>query len=183
MRHAGAEIGPAVGLVLRGHEPVALRRRQRAARRGLEGFEIERGLLLQAVVEEVADGEIAVDRLVDLRLAHARGDGFDHQRVELGVLHLFHPVMLEQALELRIERAVVVDRFLEVPLAHPFDVQDRQRHRQRMMREDVLGDRVGGPDDLAVDAESPLTNSSRKRRKRWMCLASSPANSRNARAR
>ena len=47
----------------------------------------------QALVEEAADLEEFVDRLVDLLLGAAFGERVDDQGVELGVLRLLHPVM------------------------------------------------------------------------------------------
>ena len=57
------------------------------------------GLGLQAAVEEAADLEEVVDRLVDLGFAAAFGERVDDQSVELGVLRFLDPVMLQQALE------------------------------------------------------------------------------------
>ena len=64
---------------------------------------------MRPLVEEGADLEELVDRLVDLGLAAAFGERVDDQRVELGVLRFLDPVMLQQALEQRVEVAVVAD--------------------------------------------------------------------------
>ena len=64
----------------------------------------------EAVVEERADLEEPVDRAVDLGLAAPFGERVDDQRVELGVLRLLDPVIAHQALEQRVEIAVVADR-------------------------------------------------------------------------
>ena len=50
--------------------------------------------------------------------------------------------MLEQALELRVQFLIVLHTFLVMALCHPFDVQNRQRHRQRIVRQNRLGDRL-----------------------------------------
>src|SRR2546423_10967157 len=62
--HAGADVGPARSLVLLCDELVL--RIDLAADRFLERSEVERGLRLQTLVEEAADLEKFVDRLVDL---------------------------------------------------------------------------------------------------------------------
>src|SRR5215208_7061544 len=55
---------------------------------------------------------------------------FDHQRVELCVLHFLNPVMFEQTLELRVELLIVFNAFKVVTLHHPLDVKGRYRYRE-----------------------------------------------------
>src|SRR5688572_14444707 len=69
------------------------------------------------------------------------------------MLRLLEPVVLEQALELRIEIAVITHTFDIVPLRHPFDVQDRDRDTERFVCEDLLRDRRRRSDDLALRSE------------------------------
>ena len=59
---------------------------------GLERVQVEAGLSLQPVVEESADLEELVDRLVDLLFGAAFRERVDDQRVELRVLRFFDPV-------------------------------------------------------------------------------------------
>jgi len=56
-------------------------------------------------------------------------DSFDHHAVELGMLHLLHPMMFEHVLEAGIEASVVVHAVDKMPLRHPLDVENDQRHR------------------------------------------------------
>src|SRR5262249_11370233 len=72
-----------------------------------------------------------------------------HERVQLRVLCLFHPVMPEQALELRIEGAVVTDTVEVVALCHPFDLQNDQHHPERMVRQYGTSDLLGRSDRVA----------------------------------
>ena len=109
---------------------------------------------LEALVEEAADLEEFVDRLVDLLLGAAFGKRVDDQSVELGVLRLLHPVMAHQALEQRIDVAVVADRAEIMLLRHPLDHQDDQRHRERIVAEHLGADRLGRADHLALDREA-----------------------------
>src|SRR5215510_3555478 len=64
--------------------------------------------------------------------------------------------MLEQALELRIEVLIVLHGLDPVTLRHPLDVVRRQRHRERLVAEHRLRDRLGRSDLLARRAEALL---------------------------
>src|SRR4051794_2769462 len=64
--------------------------------------------------------------------------------------------MAQQALELRIERLVVLHAVEEMTLRHPLDVQDEQRHRERMMRQNRAADRVGRSNHAACRAEAAV---------------------------
>src|SRR4051812_49424644 len=64
--------------------------------------------------------------------------------------------MAQQALELRIERLVVLHAVEEMTLRHPFDMQDEQRHRERVVRQHFAADRVGRPDHVAWSAETAV---------------------------
>src|SRR4029079_16216011 len=75
--HAGADIGPAGGLVLLGEDLVAVV--DLAADRFLERVEVEAGLGLQGLRWEAADLEEFVDRLVDLFLGAAFAERVDDQ--------------------------------------------------------------------------------------------------------
>ena len=156
MAHAGTDKGPAQGLVRCRDKHVAFGGAQMAAGCFREAFGVQLGLLGQPAIEESPDFEIALNRLFALLLAALGGDCFRHQRVELGVPHLLHPVMAQQALELRIERLVVLHAVEEMTLRHPFDMQDEQRHRERMMRQHLAADRVGRTDHVACGAEAAV---------------------------
>src|SRR5262252_5664017 len=56
------------------------------------------------------------------------------------MLHFFQPVMLEQALELRIKILIVLDAVHVVALDHPLDMKSRQSDAQRIVLQNFLGD-------------------------------------------
>src|SRR5689334_4248325 len=89
--------------------------------RRLERVEIEAGLHLEAVVEEGAYLEELVGDPVEVLFVAAFSERLDDERVELRVLGFLHPVMAEQALEQRIELAIVADGAEVMRLAHPLD--------------------------------------------------------------
>ncbi|MCG3161789.1 MAG: hypothetical protein JMDDDDMK_03003 [Acidobacteria bacterium] len=64
--------------------------------------------------------------------------------------------MFEQALELRVERLVVFDAVQVMALRHPLDVQNRQRHGQRIVRQHGLSDGFRRADYSAFVAEAAL---------------------------
>jgi len=82
--HARADVGPARRLVLLGDDRAAVF--ELAADHFLERVEVEVGLGGEAGVEERADLEEFVDRLIDLGLGAALAERVDDQGVELGVL-------------------------------------------------------------------------------------------------
>ncbi|HEX5875456.1 MAG TPA: hypothetical protein VFY60_12480 [Pyrinomonadaceae bacterium] len=84
-------------------------------------------MLLQRLVDKAADVDVLFNSTHPFFFAAAGRKRFDHQSVELCVLHLFDPVVLEQALELRIEVLIIFDAVDVVALDHPFDVQRRNR--------------------------------------------------------
>ena len=94
---------------------------ERFGDRFLERIEIEAGLGLEAVVEKSANLEEFVNRLVDLLLGAPFGERLDDQGIELRVLSLFLPMVEHQALEERVDVAVVADRAQVMRLAHPLD--------------------------------------------------------------
>src|SRR5690606_17437627 len=103
MGDARADICPAIRLVLYLDKLLPLVFTQDASRRCLESLKVKQGLLPYAGIQESADLEILVDRFFDLFGRHTVSDRLDHHRVEFCVLSFFEPVMLEQALELRVE--------------------------------------------------------------------------------
>src|SRR5262249_49499745 len=118
-----------------------------------EAFEIELHLLQECGIDHPADLEIAVDGICTFLRGAYVGDRSKHQRIKLRVLRFFHPVVLEQALELRIQLLVVVHAVQVMPLSHPLDVQNHKRNRQRMLRENRMCNSFGRTDDFAVAAE------------------------------
>ena len=93
--------------------------------------EVEFDLLLQALVDDPADGEVVLEALLDLGVRALVGQGFHHQGVELGVLGLLEPVVLQEALELGIEVALPANAVHVVPrLREPLDVQDHGARRR-----------------------------------------------------
>src|SRR4051794_30861900 len=107
MDHAGTDEGPAGGLMLLAADLGAIA--ELATCRGFECVEVEARLLLQAVVDEEDDLEQFVDRSVDLLVRAAFGERRDDQRIEFRMLRFLHPVMAKEALEQRIDIAVVAD--------------------------------------------------------------------------
>ena len=70
------------------------------------------------------------------------------------MLRFLHPMVLEQALEQRIEVAIVADRAEIVLLAHPLDHQDHETDRERVVAQDLGADRLGRTDHLALDRKA-----------------------------
>jgi hypothetical protein len=64
--------------------------------------------------------------------------------------------MTQHAGELPVEALVIANAFDEVALGHPFEMQDQQRHRQRLVLQHGLGDHLGRADHLALRAEALL---------------------------
>ena len=149
-----AEIGPAQRLVLLRGQFLALGGRETAAAGLFQRIEIECHLLAEAAVQKSADLEIAVDRAGDAGGIAAFGQGLDHQSVELGVLRLLDPVMAEQALEQRVELAIVADAAEIMGLGDPFDHQDDQGDRKWIVAQHLGGDRLGRADHRAGRLEA-----------------------------
>ena len=149
--HAGADIGPAVGLVLDFYELRPLLLTKLLDDGFFQRRHIEVGLLLEAVVEEGAKGEEAFDAGVDLGRRKVFGNLLHHDGVELSVLVLFLPMMKEQRFEQRIKVLVVLHRFLKMALGHPLYHWRQQGDRQRRMRQHVFCDRLRRSDHLAVE--------------------------------
>ena len=72
------------------------------------------------------------------------------------MLRLLHPVVAEQALELRIEILVVLDAVEVVRLRHPLEVQGQQRDAEPAVREHDLRDLGRGADHAARRVEARL---------------------------
>src|SRR5688572_3681092 len=103
VRHARAEKGEAVGAALGSGGLLALADAELATRCTLESVEVELHLLREARVEEPANLEVFVHGLGALGNATAGCERLHHQGVELRVLGFLHPVVLEHALEKRVE--------------------------------------------------------------------------------
>ena len=71
------------------------------------------------------------------------------------MLCLFHPVVFEQALELRIEFLIVFDAFEVMSLHHPLDMKRRDRHREWIVDQNGGCDRLGWSNDIA-DCAKPV---------------------------
>src|SRR4029453_6880135 len=156
MRHPGPEVGPPLARDLGPHECLPLGDAEAASGGPGEVVHVEFDLLGERAVQHAADLEVLAHRSVDSRGVEVAAERLHHQRVELGVLRLLHPVVLEQALELRIELLVLLRALEPVPLRHPLDVQDRQGHRERRVAEHGPGHGVGRADHLAGGAEAAL---------------------------
>src|SRR4030095_12552729 len=156
MRHPRPEVGPPLPRHLGSHEGLSLGGAETASGGPGEVVHVELHLLGESPVQHAADLEVLAHRSVDGRSVEGAAEALPHQRVELRVLRLLHPVMLEQALELGIEILVVPHALDPVPLRHPLDVQDGQGHRERRVAEHGLGHGVGRADHLAGGAEAAL---------------------------
>src|SRR5262249_3770832 len=137
------EISPTIRSHLHAPKLCRLSLRQPATARLLEAGQIKLHLLLESTVEKASDLQILLNRTHDLLFTTTGRQCFDHQRVELCVLHFFNPVMFEQALELRIEFLIVSDAFQVMTLHHPFDVKRRDRDREWIMGQDRGCNRFG----------------------------------------
>src|SRR3954447_25859050 len=111
VRHPGAEISPTIRSLLHASKLCGLGIRQPAATLLLEAAQIKLDLLLESSIEKASDLQILLNCAHDLLFTTTICKCFHHQRVELCMLHLFNPVMFEQALELRIELLIVFDAF------------------------------------------------------------------------
>src|SRR5688572_15706678 len=154
MGHAGAEIGPAHSFEHGILDLLALAPGQIPSGRLHETLDIELGLLLDALIQESADLCVLLKSLVDLLRRGIAHDFLNHQRIELGVLRLFEPVMLEQALELRVEILVIFNALDVVSQGDPFDVQNRYADAQRAVRQHVTRNLLGRADEVARAAEA-----------------------------
>ena len=72
MDHAGADVGPARGLVLLRDDRIAVL--DLASDRLLERVDVEPGLGLEPIVKEAPDLEVLVDRFADLLLGTSFGE-------------------------------------------------------------------------------------------------------------
>ena len=131
MSHPCAQISPTHALENRLSHLFALASRKVSSGRLHEALDIEFRLLLDPLVQECADLGVFLKGLVDLFLRGACRQLLDDQRIELGVLRLFEPVMLEQALELRVQLLVVFYSLDVMTQGDPLDVQNRDPNSQR----------------------------------------------------
>src|SRR5262245_33978882 len=152
--HPRPEVGPPERAALHLEVALPFGRREDAPRRRLERDEVHVDLRGQPLVEEAADVEKAADGGVDLGGAPPGGERLDHEHVELGVLRLLHPVVAEQALELRVQTFVVLHALEVVPLGHPLDLEGDEGDRERVVGEDLAGDDVAGAYRPALGAEA-----------------------------
>src|SRR6266545_385192 len=153
MTHPSAQIGPAIRLQLHLAKLLLLRVVELTTGGPGESLKVKLHLLFQAAVDEAADLDVFFHSLHYLFFIATRRKRFDHQRVELGVLNFFNPVMLEQALKLRIEILIVSDAVNVVALHHPLDVQRGQRHCQRIMSKYCARDCFGWTNDRTPRSE------------------------------
>ena len=93
-----------------------------------ERLHVEFDLLPEPAIDQAADGSVIADALFNLGRASSRRQSLSHQRIELGVLRLFHPVVPEQTFELRVEDLVIPNAVQVVALCHPFDMQDNENN-------------------------------------------------------
>ncbi len=81
------------------------------------------------------------------------------------MLGLLHPMVPEEALELRIEIPIVSHAVHVMKLSHPFDVGCSQRHGQRVVGKHCLANGLGGPITVQ-ECPKPAWKCSRKHLKR-----------------
>ena len=91
------------------------------------------------------------------------------------MLSFFKPVVLRQALELRVKVRIVLDVAYVMAFAHPFDMQDRKSDARRIVGEDAFAIFDAGPKSPHIPTRSFHEIPSGTSEKR-MCFASSPAN-------
>src|SRR5262249_9705263 len=102
------------------------------------------------------DRSVIVDGFFNVGRTATRGQSLGDQRIELGVLRLFHPMMPEQTFELRVESLVSANAVQVVALRHPFDVQNDENNPQRMVRQDGAGNLLRRSDSFAWRHETFL---------------------------
>jgi hypothetical protein len=83
----------------------------------------------------------------------ALGERLEHQAIELGVLRLLDPMVLEQTPKLRIEILVVLDTPQVVTLRHPLEAEDCDGDREGTVAQDRPADLVGRTDETARRTE------------------------------
>src|SRR5262245_21583046 len=98
MRHAAAEIGPAHSFQNGVGHLLALAPGERSSRSLYEAVRFELSLLLDAVIDKRSDCGVLCKGLIDLFGGSTLHDRLDNQSIELGMLRLFEPVVLEQLL-------------------------------------------------------------------------------------
>jgi len=130
--------------------------RQPAADGPFQRFEVQTRLLGKPRIKECADLEILLQPGCDVLRRAALGERFEHQAIELGVLRLLDPVMLEQTLKLWIEILVVLDTPQVVSLRHPLEAEDCDGNREGMVAQDRPADLVGRTDETAWRTESAV---------------------------
>src|SRR5215475_11662854 len=94
--HAAEEERRAVRLRLRLGDLGPFGRGERAPRRLVQAVQVELYLPRQPAVEQLADAHVVVDARLDLARFERARDLVDDQRVELGVLALLEPMVLEE---------------------------------------------------------------------------------------
>jgi len=96
--HAAAEIGPAHSFQNGVGHLLALASGERSSRCLYEAVRFELSLLLDAVIDKRSDCGVLCKGLIDLFGGSTLHDRLDNQSIELGMLRLFEPVVLEQLL-------------------------------------------------------------------------------------
>lgn len=109
-----------------------------------------------AVIQKHADIGVVFKGLIDLALRCLLRQGVDHQGIELGVLGLLQPVVLEQAFELLVQILIIPYALDIVSLGHPLDVENRERHSQRAVREHKPCHIIRGANEITLVAETLL---------------------------
>ena len=91
---------------------------------------------------------------VDFIPRRRRRHFLDDQSINLGVLRLLQPVMLQQALELRIELLIVAYAVDVMPQRYPLNMQDCEPDAQRTVRQHEAFDIFRRTDELTLAAKA-----------------------------
>src|SRR5262245_6686743 len=134
MRHAAAEISPAHSFQNAVDHLLALAPGERPSRSLNEAVRFELSLLLDAVIDKRSISGVLGKSLIDLFGDSTLHDRLDNQSIELGMLRLFQPMVLEQTLELRIKALIIHDALDVVPQSQPLDMENRDPDAQWTVR-------------------------------------------------
>src|ERR1044071_3281346 len=145
MGHPRAQISPPHALEHHLIHLLALTAREISAARLDKTFHVEFGLPTNSTVDKCADLGVFLESQVDLFCRGFRGQFLDDQGVKLGVLGFLEPMVFEQALEQRVEVAVVLPAL---------DVEDRDTDCEWAVRQDKISHLFSRADELAFAAEA-----------------------------
>ncbi len=151
---AGVDEGRRVRAALRVEQLGAVSRAELAPGCSLESFDVELGLLVEAVLQELDQPLVVDDAVLDLGGAELARDLVRDEGVDFRVLRLLEPVVVEEFLEERVDHLGGFDALDVVLLRHPLDVEDQQGDAELRVLEHRVGDVARRSDDVRAAAEA-----------------------------